>query len=175
MSDERATKTCPDCAEEVLAAARKCRFCGYRFDGRPARRSGESGGSLLDLLRTTSHDPVDLPELLEGWELVLWPGEDEAATLSFVSIDGESGFALATDRRLHFLAATRGGRPPELRMQRLLDDLVFVRLQRRLISHVLTVGWRDGDMAIHGERPQLARLHDHLTALDLPDRIDDPS
>ncbi|MGQ0558611.1 MAG: zinc ribbon domain-containing protein [Sphingosinicella sp.] len=26
------TKQCPDCAEEVLAAARKCRFCGYPFD-----------------------------------------------------------------------------------------------------------------------------------------------
>lgn len=25
-------KTCPDCAEQVREAARKCRFCGYRFD-----------------------------------------------------------------------------------------------------------------------------------------------
>ncbi len=27
------SKTCPDCAEEVKVAARKCRFCGYVFPG----------------------------------------------------------------------------------------------------------------------------------------------
>jgi hypothetical protein len=27
-----ATKTCPDCANHVLVAARKCQYCGYRFD-----------------------------------------------------------------------------------------------------------------------------------------------
>ena len=27
-----ATKTCPDCAETVLAAANVCKHCGYRFD-----------------------------------------------------------------------------------------------------------------------------------------------
>jgi hypothetical protein len=26
------TKTCPDCAEEVRAVARKCRFCGHMFE-----------------------------------------------------------------------------------------------------------------------------------------------
>lgn len=26
------SKSCPECAEQVRAAARKCRFCGYRFE-----------------------------------------------------------------------------------------------------------------------------------------------
>ena len=31
------TKVCPDCAETIKAAARVCRFCGYRFElGRSA-------------------------------------------------------------------------------------------------------------------------------------------
>jgi hypothetical protein len=31
-SDSGEWKECPDCAEKVRARARKCRFCGYRFD-----------------------------------------------------------------------------------------------------------------------------------------------
>jgi len=32
-----ATKACPECAETVLAAARICKHCRYRFDGAPAQ------------------------------------------------------------------------------------------------------------------------------------------
>jgi hypothetical protein len=37
-------KTCPDCAEEVRAAARKCRFCNYRFV--PESMSSDIGPGL---------------------------------------------------------------------------------------------------------------------------------
>lgn len=30
---QRKEKTCPDCAESILADAKVCRHCGYRFDG----------------------------------------------------------------------------------------------------------------------------------------------
>lgn len=37
------TKTCPECAEEVKAAARKCRFCGYRFEPEPEAAPDATG------------------------------------------------------------------------------------------------------------------------------------
>ena len=33
---ERKTKVCPDCAETVLEAARKCKHCGHQFGAAPA-------------------------------------------------------------------------------------------------------------------------------------------
>jgi len=40
------TKTCPDCAEDVRVEARKCRFCGYRFDSQPGLNLPEQTISL---------------------------------------------------------------------------------------------------------------------------------
>jgi hypothetical protein len=96
----REEKTCPDCAEQVLAQARLCRFCGHRFaSAKPA--------SPFGLLRR----PVDtrsLPEMLLDWDIDLL--EDEAvAFFGFCSLESDDGFLLLTNRRLVFFVP-RGAR-----------------------------------------------------------------
>jgi hypothetical protein len=39
MSDEREMKACPFCAEQILAAAIKCKHCGERLDGSSESKS----------------------------------------------------------------------------------------------------------------------------------------
>jgi Uncharacterised protein family UPF0547 len=46
MEGKADTKTCPECAEEVKAAAHVCRFCGYRFDGATGAPSPRSESIL---------------------------------------------------------------------------------------------------------------------------------
>lgn len=42
------TKTCPDCAEEVKIAARKSRYCGYRFDAEIETKPASDKGASRD-------------------------------------------------------------------------------------------------------------------------------
>jgi len=104
MGDEH--KRCPDCAEQVLAAARKCRYCGYRFDrAGAATRSG--GGSMIDfLIRPKS--TMTLPDLLAEWGSGLAAGE-QVAHFGYCRLDSEFGFLLITSARVAFFAG-RGER-----------------------------------------------------------------
>ena len=90
-------KRCPDCAELVLAAARKCRFCGYRFD-----RASSPASSLFAMLRPP-RSTTSMRELLEGWGTEL-ATDEEVVHFGYCSLDQRTGYLLITDARVAFYA-----------------------------------------------------------------------
>jgi Uncharacterised protein family UPF0547 len=119
-------KRCPDCAEEVLSAARKCRFCGYRFD--TGRREGPSDGGVF--ARLTRRPPVaSLPELLADWGVSLGTSEKVISFL-LVDLDGEPRFMLVSSERIVFARIESPG--DVLEYQR--ADLVSVARRRRRLE-----------------------------------------
>ena len=160
MSDDRPTKICPDCAESVLAAARKCRFCGYRFDAR-ATASPPASGGLLGLLRRPDPAPTSALELLDGWGISL-DGDEGVAGLCHGSIAGATGYIVVTDRRFLFVATILGKAPQAGREERLLSDLLRVHHGRQRLRRVLFLEWRDTRTVVAADLGQLTRLHDLL-------------
>jgi hypothetical protein len=153
-------KQCPDCAELVLAAARKCRYCGYRFDGR--RRSGGSSllGDLLGGLRKDTTD-VTFEEVLADWGTRLDEGES-VEWFRLADVDHHPGYLLVTSRRLVFFNQT-SRTTHERAFEYPLTLLSDVRLsgrgsKRRLELRAGTLGH-----AVHGPGgDELERLNEHL-------------
>jgi hypothetical protein len=99
MSETEERKRCPDCAELVLAAALKCRYCGYRFD----QASSSSDRSLVDLLRRPKSTTASLPELLSRWGTELAP-EETVGYFGHCRFDTRAGYLLITTDRVAFFA-----------------------------------------------------------------------
>lgn len=155
-----AYKQCPDCAEQVLSAARKCRYCGYRFDGR--RRS--TGASLLgDLLGSLRKDTTNatFEEVLADWGTSLGEGE-KVEWFRLTEVDQHPGYLLVTSDRLVFFSQT-SLTTHERAFEYPLTLLSDVRLsgrpsRRRLELRVGTLGH-----AVQGPRgADLERLGDYL-------------
>jgi hypothetical protein len=160
------TKQCPDCAEQVLAQARKCRYCGYRFD---RRARSPLFGDLLGNLRKDAPDAT-LPRLLADWGVGLADGE-KVRFFRLVEIDGQTGYLLVTGSRLVFFAAR--GRSQydqllELPLARASTTPVHGRLRRR----GLRLSGATFDHVVRGSsRGDLQRLAKVLSAYEPDSRV----
>jgi hypothetical protein len=160
--DRPPLKACPDCAELVLAAARKCRYCGYEFRPAPAPPANTSlfafllrrSAPQLTTAETLAQLGVELDpgERLDGW----WVGRSHSS----------DGYVVLTDARLFFVAGLRrapGNPPPR---QHSLDELAGAEVATRLWKSELVLHWHDSpDMRIDGLAPKhLRQLHSALLA-----------
>jgi hypothetical protein len=155
-------KACPDCAELVLEAARKCRYCGYRFDGQPVSQPPQEGLFAHLLRRAPRH--LTMAETLEQLGVELDPGERPVG-LFLGQVRRVDGYLVLTEARLLFVmgllhqkAATTAP------WQRRLDELAGAEITTHHWKAVLVLHWADSaELSIEGlARNDLHRLHSAL-------------
>jgi Uncharacterised protein family UPF0547 len=162
-------KRCPDCAERVLSAARKCRYCGYRFDGADRDR----GSALADLIPGLARPSrfATMSELLADWDVELGPDE-RVAVFSLVIMDERPGFLLVTsDRLIFFTQVSR--REYATRVQCPLANVSQVRLAGSRLRPRLKLRGREQEHVVRGMRASDIRwLESYLIehGVDLADR-----
>jgi len=152
-------KQCPDCAEQVLAAARKCRFCGYRFDGGRKQRLS----LLSDLLTGSKRDRRDatLPEVLADWGVSLDDAEG-VAVFRLAEVDDRPGYLLVTSERLMFFGQTSRGEHEKV-LEYPLETLSEVRVQGGRLRRRLELRGPDFQHLVQGPgAAEIERLGDYV-------------
>jgi hypothetical protein len=127
-----------------------------------ARPVGDDRSPLARLLRRAEEAPVNVPELLARWGVLL--GEDERV-LEFlnVEIDGTLAFLAITSQRS--ISVSIGARGSPLTRAYLLSAASGVSMVRRGMSSKLRVSWHGSEMLIGGvSRGVLLRVQGLLAA-----------
>jgi len=138
--DQRPKKACPDCAELVLAAARKCRYCGYEF--RPAPTPTPTGNEgLLSFLLRRGAPRLTMTETLVQFGIELDSGEQPAG-MWLGRVQGSDGYVVLTDARLFFVLALRPSADMPKPQQHRLDELVGAEVVTRFWKSALVLHWR---------------------------------
>ena len=155
--DERAMKACPDCAEMILEAARKCRYCGYRYDAQPAQE-----GLFAHLFRRPAAH-LTMTETLQQLGVELHPGERPVG-LWLAQVRGVDGYVVLTDERLCFVMGLRHRNETRAPWERPLGELAGAEISARRRKATLVLHWRDAPaMSIDGlAQKDLHRLHSAL-------------
>lgn len=165
---QRPMKTCPDCAELVLEAARKCRYCGYEFrpaPAAPAPMPPPTAPGLFGLLFRRSARPLTMEQTLAQLGIELDPGE-QLTGLWLAQASGVDGYVVLTDQRLFFVTGLRrdpANPPPR---QHSLDELAGAEVRSRHLKSGLVLRWHDSPDTSIGGMPlkTLHQLHQALLA-----------
>jgi len=151
-------KKCPDCAEDVRGEARKCRYCGYRFDLRISSEASNWMTGLFEVFRRprTGDSPL---ELLAEWGVELAPGEP-VSVWAAGHVSAAQGYLVVTDRRLLFFELH-----DRQTYHKVLEESLYTIADVELASgwgHRLHVRGPGHDIVVRGlsqESAQQARAH----------------
>jgi hypothetical protein len=135
--DKRPTKNCPDCAEPVLLAARRCRHCGYRFDEPGSLASDRPGDGLLALVRRPPRRST-IPVYLAQAGVMLDADEDPFG-MWLGRVNGKEAYIITTTTRLFVTGVKLDKRRPSLVGEYYLRDVVRVDVVRRLLKSALLI------------------------------------
>ena len=166
--DGRPMKACPDCAELVLEAARRCRYCGYQFAPAPTPAPAAPTHGVFGFLLRQPARQLTMTETVSQLGVDLAPGEQPTG-LWLARVDGTDGYVVLTTTRLFFVAGLRrpaNARPPAPHQHR-LDKLTGAEIANHHFKSALVLHWHDSpDLSIDGlTTKDLRQLHAALVGL----------
>jgi hypothetical protein len=157
--DARPTKVCPDCGESVLVTARRCRFCGFRFDEPEEQATNQTGSGWLAFLRRPPRRST-IPTYLAQAGVML-DDDEQPLGMWLGRVNGSDAYVIVTTGRLFVTEVKLYQKRPSLVVGRLLRDLTLVEVGRRHLKSTLVMQWRDSSpMVVTKLSPQDMRaLH----------------